>query len=85
MHNAINRGMRIRTMLNYMRGHYTLIYFHIHNICARVQCKYCAGVLCCNMLYTVQYTLNTIYIYIYSLYSQSILHIIYIYIYIYKF
>ena len=36
MHNAINRGMRIRTMLNYMRGHYTLIYFHIHNICARV-------------------------------------------------
>ena len=36
MHNAVNRGMRIRTMLNYMRGHYTLIYFHIHNICARV-------------------------------------------------
>ena len=36
MHNAANRGMRIRTMLNYMRGYYTLIYFHIHNICARV-------------------------------------------------
>ena len=36
MHNAVNRGMRIRTMLNYMRGYYTLIYFHIHNICARV-------------------------------------------------
>ena len=36
MHNAVNRGMRKRTMLNYMRGHYTLIYFHIHNICARI-------------------------------------------------
>ena len=84
MHNAATRGMRIRTMLNYMRGYYTLIYFHIHNICARVctlvdkifaypqymcvcarlQCKYCAGVLCCYMLYTVQCTLNSLYIYI---------------------
>ena len=81
-------SMRIRTMLNYMRGYYTLIYFHIHNICARIctlmdkifaypqymcvcvcvqlQCKYCAGVLCCYMLYNVQCTLNSLYIYIYT-------------------
>ena len=47
-------------------------YFHYsdyYNKCVRVQCKYCAGVLCCYMLYTVQCTLNSLYVYIYSLYN----------------
>ena len=86
---GIIRGMRLRTMLTYMRGyytlmdtifaypqyirgHYTLIYSHIYNICVRVQCKYCAGVLCCNVLYTVQSTLNSLYICsLYSLYYSK--------------
>ena len=118
--------MRIRAMLNFMRGHYTLIYLHIYNICARVctliktifaelttiftemlkashnnqtsifaftfkfkylhihnkcvrlQCKYCAGVLCCYMLYTVQCTLNSLYIYICIVYIVYVIYNIYI-------
>ena len=50
-------------------------------VCVRLQCKYCAGVLCCYMLYTAQCTLNSLYIYIY----KYIYIYLKIYIYIYKY